>query len=432
MDTTVPHLPDDVLVEILVRLPARYIAGCRAVCRAWRSAISHPIFDRVHSSRPTAVAKITAEHKIEHHGVEGGWIQCRSVNRVIVVDFTGVGPQRTPFPRALCFTSPLSTLVMGSWDGVVCLQREEWPPHPSYGNGFHIHQYVLWNPLTMACATVGPPSRDGGIIGGYVHPETRRFHLLHASGETYHGPCPTIFRILRVGDAVWRELRLQEESSADAEAAPPRIIMNRNPGCVRLHDNLHWLVEWIGSGTSPVRLLAFDTTREKFWSLETPERHGRPFHLKTTRISVLPCGKLCLFPVEQSSSTMEAWMEVWVLEDYPGGPRGSWRWRLKERISLVTWEGFDLRMFFEINQIETVEDGEEGEEVLCLKQANGSIDAYNFRRKTWRTVACETFVYTHLVMHRESVLQGQASFGSATGPLWKYVDWYGQRFYYLE
>uniref|UniRef100_M8C8H2 Uncharacterized protein n=1 Tax=Aegilops tauschii TaxID=37682 RepID=M8C8H2_AEGTA len=52
MDTTVPHLPDDVLVEILVRLPARYIAGCRAVCRAWRSAISHPIFDRVHSSRP--------------------------------------------------------------------------------------------------------------------------------------------------------------------------------------------------------------------------------------------------------------------------------------------------------------------------------------------------------------------------------------------
>uniref|UniRef100_M8C7Y5 Uncharacterized protein n=1 Tax=Aegilops tauschii TaxID=37682 RepID=M8C7Y5_AEGTA len=249
----------------------------------------------------------------------------------------------------------------------------------------------------MACATVGPPSRDGGIIGGYVHPETRRFHLLHASGETYHGPCPTIFRILRVGDAVW----------------------------------LDW-VEWIGSGTSPVRLLAFDTTREKFWSLETPERHGRPFHLKTTRISVLPGGKLCLFPVEQSSSTMEAWMEVWVLEDYPGGPRGSWRWRLKERISLVTWEGFDLRMFFEINQIETVEDGEEGEEVLCLKQANGSIDAYNFRRKTWRTVACETFVYTHLVMHRESVLQGQASFGSATGPLWKYVDWYGQRFYYLE
>ncbi|KAF7007847.1 hypothetical protein CFC21_022736 [Triticum aestivum] len=447
MDTTVPHLPDDVVVEILVRLPARYIAGCRAVCRAWRSAISHPIFDRVHSSRPTAVATITAEHKIERHGVEGGWIQCRSVNRVIVFDFTGFGPQRTPFPRALCFTSPLLTSVMGSWDGVVCLQRSEWqrhpyyfvgiewPPRPSYGNGFHIRQYVLWNPLTMACATVGPPSREGCIIGGYAHPETRRFHLLHASGETDHGPChiirTTIFRILRVGDAVWRELRVQE-TSADADAAPPRIIMNRSPRCVRLHDNLHWLVESIGSGTSTVRLLALDTTREKFWSMETPERHGRPFYLMTTRISVLPGGKLCLFSVEQFSSTMEAWMEVWVLEDYPCGPRGSWRWLLKERISLVTWEGFDLRTFFETNQIETVEDGEEGEEVLRLKQANGRIDAYNFRRKAWRTVACATFVCTHLVMHRESVLQGQASFGSATRPLWKYVDWYGQRFYCLE
>ncbi|KAI5012342.1 hypothetical protein ZWY2020_024476 [Hordeum vulgare] len=424
---SLPHLPDDVLVEILVRLPARYIAGCRAVCRAWRSAIPHPNFDRAHARRPTVVAKVAAHHEFYSYVVQGNFLVHRLGTRAIVFDLIGIGGrQRTPFPRALCFTSVLSTTVMGSWDGVVCLQRGEWPPHPrDDGIHLHAHQYVLWNPLTMACANVGLPARQGIVIGGYAHPETRRFHLLRASGTGR-------YFLLRVGDAVWREISFLEESSAHAHAgnaAPPRILMSGWPRFVRLHDNLHWLVRSMEPGTldTPLWLLAFDTRLEKLWSMETPERHGRPFYLTTTRISALPWGELCIFSVDARSCTME----MWVLDGYSGGPRARGNWRLKERIGMVNWNGSDLAWMLTIctdSQLEAVEDAEE----ILLKQVDGRIDAYNIRRKAWRPVDEATSVPgEHMVMHRESVLQDQASFGNASRPLRKYVDCYGQRFYCL-
>ena len=83
-----------------------------------------------------------------------------------------------------------------------------------------------------------------------------------------------------------------------------------------------------------------------------------------------------------------------------------------------------------------MEDAEEGEELL-LKQLDGRIDAYNIRRKAWRPMDRATLFVAgeYMVMHRESVLQDQSSFGNAARPLRKYVDWYvdwyGQRFYCL-
>jgi hypothetical protein len=54
------NLPGDVLMAILVRLPARSIARCREVCKAWRSVVSHPSFDIAHAERPAAVVNVTA------------------------------------------------------------------------------------------------------------------------------------------------------------------------------------------------------------------------------------------------------------------------------------------------------------------------------------------------------------------------------------
>jgi hypothetical protein len=434
-----PHLPDDVLVEILVRLPGRYIAGCRAVCKAWRSAIAHPIFDHVHAQRPAAVAKVAAHRQIEYCVGRSGILLDRPLTRVFVFDYLHGGRERRPFPRALWFTVPMHTAVRGSWDGVLCLERGDcFPQSPSVVivEGDH---YVLWNPLTMACATVGTPVPGGRIIGGYTHPKTRRFHLLHAIGENDHCVChirPTIFRILRVGDAAWREVPM-EDSSADP--LTPMIMMLgslfRTPHVVRLHNNLHWLVQpTTGSGTA-VRLLVFDTTHERFWSMKAPERHGsgRPLCLMTTRIGVLPRGQmLCVFAVDPWSSTME----MWVLDDYCGaGPSGSGSWRLRERISLISWDGADLsRRFYTDAEVVVAEDARDGEEEVFFKPSDGRLDAYRFRRKAWRTVdlVLDTPVDSeHLVVHGESLLQGQVSFGNANRPLRKYVDRCGQRLYCL-
>jgi hypothetical protein len=191
---TPTQLPDDVIVEILLRLPPHSVARCRAVCRAWRSAISHPSFQRSLAELPAAVAEITADVQRYLYGVEGTQLLLGKQSRAVALEFLGDDCRSR---SALWFTTPLSlfAFVLGSWDGVVCIERGNWP-HPRCIH-FYVEHYVLWNPLTMACATVDTPDRRGQIIAGYAHPETRRFHLLQASGET-HGSLlisPTIFRI---------------------------------------------------------------------------------------------------------------------------------------------------------------------------------------------------------------------------------------------
>ncbi|KAK3124706.1 hypothetical protein QOZ80_7BG0590980 [Eleusine coracana subsp. coracana] len=47
-------LPSDILLEILLRLPGRTLCRFRAVCRAWRSMLSHRAFAAAHVSRHDA------------------------------------------------------------------------------------------------------------------------------------------------------------------------------------------------------------------------------------------------------------------------------------------------------------------------------------------------------------------------------------------
>jgi F-box interacting protein len=415
-------LPADVLVAILVRLPVRSIARCRKVCRAWRSAISHPSFDIAYAQRPAAVVKLTTNELFGFdvdYGGAGVLPKIFATTSVAFELFRGrwhrdnvhINP---PSTRALIFGRTRSS-VRGSWDGVVCIElfshTAEWslvPLPPRYG---HADQYVLWNPVTMACAAVSPPAGGGEIMGAYSHPSTRRFHLVHASGETVgdHLMAPTSFRILRVGDDVWREIPLKEEISMAGHYAR----------CVSLHGSLHWLVLW--GSKSKLRLLAFDTTREKFWLMEAPApprlRDGAAEDVLTmARLGVLSGGKLCTFIVEPSTSTMA----VWVLDDYMKPSI----WRLKERISLVSRDKSDLSRKFSMDtEVEVVEGVREGEEIfLHHNDGTSRIDAYNLGRKEWRIVNFAPWVF--MLMHSVSILPHRVSFGDAPWALSRTDDRY--------
>ncbi|KAG2643882.1 hypothetical protein PVAP13_2KG353500 [Panicum virgatum] len=44
----VPELPDEIVVEILVRLPVKSLVRCTSVCKAWQAVVSDPVFIRAH------------------------------------------------------------------------------------------------------------------------------------------------------------------------------------------------------------------------------------------------------------------------------------------------------------------------------------------------------------------------------------------------
>uniref|UniRef100_A0A0D9VUH3 F-box domain-containing protein n=1 Tax=Leersia perrieri TaxID=77586 RepID=A0A0D9VUH3_9ORYZ len=438
-DMTLPpvqQLPDDLLQEILLRLPPRSIARCLAVCKGWRSAISATSFRRAHAERPAVVAIVTA---MASYCPECD--ACKLPDRMLylsdsancdAVSFKAPFrwrdgrnthlhmPHSSRSPRRLVFPSHsgvLDTLVVGSWDGVLCVQR-----------GVPLREYVLWNPTAKTCATVSPPPSRGVIIGGYTHPSTTRFHLLHASPRSL-GPglfAPTAFRIHRVGDGgAWREVPLLLPGG--------HSLTMHGARSVSLHGNLHWIVQLRGSAAQRLRVLVFEPAHERFRLIEAPPPlagRGEEDLLARSRVCVMSNGQLCVVAVCPATSTME----MWVLDDdyHSDAPR---RWRLKERLSLmVMWCMRDpSTTFTSETQVEVVHGDVEGEEVMV--HHNGLVDVYSLRRRRWSSTFCVSrsevcVVDAALLPYRESV--AQPSFGEATRLLQHTVKGEGNCWYYLK
>ncbi|OEL29541.1 hypothetical protein BAE44_0009439 [Dichanthelium oligosanthes] len=135
-----PPLPDDVLLEILVRLPARSIGRFRAVCRSWLAATTQPSFDRALAGRPPTVGEITSEvtflgtnkrlgDVLKFDLFHGRWHRSGNDDDDVHV----IGPSSSP--SAIAFTRVNdyhAFTVHGSWDGVLCLQRRWVPPANDY------------------------------------------------------------------------------------------------------------------------------------------------------------------------------------------------------------------------------------------------------------------------------------------------------------
>ncbi|KAG2551655.1 uncharacterized protein LOC120652235 [Panicum virgatum] len=177
-------LTDHEIAEILARLPPRCIARSRAVCRAWNAIASHPSVERVLAERPAAV---TAVMKYATRWIEDDEDPHEPVDDVRVDRFRGrwhpdVHSTDSSLRAFSLDGMTISAEDFRSWDGVLCTRVFPLNPEPDA-----VTYYVLWNPLTKACAVVSGPAAQGRLIGGYAHPATGRFHLLHSSDVAVPG-----------------------------------------------------------------------------------------------------------------------------------------------------------------------------------------------------------------------------------------------------
>ncbi|KAF8728811.1 hypothetical protein HU200_018091 [Digitaria exilis] len=387
-----PSLTDDAVAEILARLPAICIGRFRAVCKAWNALASHPSVDRVLAARRPTVTAIIKERDTTLWWLDDDDPRRHRVDAARIDRFRGrwhPDVHRTPpSPLAISLDDDdvaISTEAFRSWDGVLCTHVLPRRPDDSGNAG-----YMLWNPPTNACAVVAAAGH-GRIVGGYAHPVTGRFHLLHGTDVAVPSDnlaARTTVRILRVGDVTgWREVSLPPSLST-------MTMSGEKDRSVSLHGNLHWLVN-PGSGkkAAAAALLVFDTVREKFRFMAAPESPG--LDPTTARLRVVPGGnkqQLCVLALTKQKQPAVA-LEVWVLDDYSSEPRRSWR--LRETIGL---DGTRLlrTTFVAAAAVEVVEGVNEGEEVFV--HLEDGIEAYSVRSKVWRRV---------------SAIQPEISFGKA-------------------
>ncbi|XP_050219543.1 F-box/kelch-repeat protein At3g06240-like [Mercurialis annua] len=259
------RLPEDLIIEILSRLPAKPLIRFKKVSKIWNSIISDPQFIKLHLQRAKQtnnnvrlLLSTFSPQSLDFEAFSNGDLS----NAITKVSF----------PEIVKGPPTFYVKIIGSCDGLVCLLDD-------HGTMF------LWNPTTEECKKL--PNPKGAIYSMFLHGVgynvgTDDYGVLIASyfsGEI-------IVELYTLKTNMWREIEnvgpIPEESSGFSGIA--------------WNGTLYWLkVKEVSNVNKKVYVIvSFDMADEKFKEVVSlPER----FDPSSDKVSLgMPeNGKLCVF-----------------------------------------------------------------------------------------------------------------------------------------
>lgn len=132
METRTEYLPEEILTDILLRLPVKSLIRFRLVCKSWFTLLKNPNFIATHLNHSSAY---NCNHLLVHTQAENHAISLLS-NKTLNVTLKIDSP-RTPKVVE-------REVIVGSCNGLVCLSRDS--------------EIVLWNPATKEHKVLPTPS----------------------------------------------------------------------------------------------------------------------------------------------------------------------------------------------------------------------------------------------------------------------------------
>ncbi|KAG6646866.1 F-box/kelch-repeat protein At3g06240-like [Carya illinoinensis] len=285
------HLPETVVVEILLRLPVKSLLRFRYVSKRWRSLISDPRFAKSHfrqASERSQRLLISSRSEILS-------LDCNVPFR----DSSTLREHVVPSLRR-----GRHVRIVGSCNGLVCVAVHR-------HKGFHI-----WNPSTGDVRKLPDPTfslRGENYWHGFGYdPSTDDYKLLVASFlflPRYQGSEGKLFSLKRNS---WKTILLGADASSQAYEST-WILCN---------GSLHWQLElWeeLGSVWVPEcrdQICVFDLAEEKFHEMLMPVEVGDRFN----GIFFCALGNLggCLYFISYNRTHINLWrmMECGVRESW--------------------------------------------------------------------------------------------------------------------
>ncbi|KAJ4838767.1 hypothetical protein Tsubulata_040787 [Turnera subulata] len=306
----IESLPDDLIINILSRLPADHVLECRRVCKRWRALTSTSSFARLQLKRATpgilaGCMNYRNPRCIYVNSASEGLLQPmrRFLNAALLLDDEGepIPPHQLAEPNIWLLTSR---------DGLILGRRKE----PDY--------VVVINPLTQEEITIPEHSNNENkafTCGLYFHPPTKEYRMLSAflQGNYYQ------YIIVNLPtSSSWRALSHRFyccPASSDAILAS---------------GNLHWIVE------HNTHILTLKMQKDDHPCANSILR----FNIFTENLDTMPhpehgtcpgpsCGQMRLLEVDGNLSLSHRRgysVNVWTLADY-----ASWHWRRRYKLDLA-------------------------------------------------------------------------------------------------
>ncbi|KAL1555694.1 F-box/kelch-repeat protein-like protein [Salvia divinorum] len=291
---------EDIVINILHRLPVKTLLRCTAVSKSWRSLITSPEFTLSHlqfaSSSQQAAPSLLLRRCI------------KSSERYELYS----DDESSSFARLAAFQFPFKSMnsfftIVGSCNGLLCLSDDR---------VYLMNTVVLWNPSVRRSVLLPKPNLIYNSYGSFTQ------YL----GFGFDSVCSDykVVRITYVDVAVHPQIELYKLSSGVwkdlsccVELVPVICSGSRQ---VYVNGASHWTARYMDSYDVVV---AFDMCLEVFRTMKLPVLHLSDNQLRSRDLAVyIDCLALTLWDV----SGAEPCFCVWVMQEY--GVEKSWTKKL--------------------------------------------------------------------------------------------------------
>ncbi|KAF6987144.1 hypothetical protein CFC21_004815 [Triticum aestivum] len=319
-------LDDDVVTEILLRLPCTSVLRSRAVCKVWHRITTDPSFLAAHAERrPAELLVVSREPEFE-------WAYQDRVDTIPLSLRANDGPAGCQ--RELHYPDHCDVhLLVGCCDGLLLFLLGRFPP------GQCCSYFFVCNPVTRQGTWLDlmPPACRGNLrvlCGFYRHGPSGEHRFLVLANEPQSPKSLMTNMDFFPGSAahyVFNFAAATVSSKAPRRLGPvpgnvvvnPYGSENQVPSHLYHRGKLHWTTH--PQATSTGKILAFDTLSEEFRLISCPAwPTGQYSYLHDLCLMELH-GRLAI----TTNLLCGEFMELWVLEDYDDDRSWSHRFRIQ-------------------------------------------------------------------------------------------------------
>ncbi|TVU47359.1 hypothetical protein EJB05_06957 [Eragrostis curvula] len=278
-------LPEEILSEILLLLPPKYILRCRAVCKDLLRVVSDHSFLVAHHRRQPPRRLFSFLRDVGDRSDDLGLFDyCVESFDLRNHEFQSVVRFTADDYSCLEDDSPLA--IHAACDGLLLMSFE--------------NLLYLCNPTTRQWVSISRPSlRHDTIMGLYAHGSSSEYRVLYCRRN--HGN--PLFFISTVNSEIERCIHPSLSSASMKKWMGKRSEDDHLKEPFLFNGNLHWLP---CLGRQKNNILVFDTLREIFWWLRVPFK----IRLAVSLLEVK--GTLAMSNSHMGSSKVD----VWFLLDY--------------------------------------------------------------------------------------------------------------------
>ncbi|XP_058211472.1 F-box protein CPR1-like [Rhododendron vialii] len=245
------HMPNDLLTEILARLPVVSLLRFKSVCKPWYSLITSPSFVTKHLNQSITNTESNGDKLLLR------LYDDKKERYLLLNDDDEFGDEYSELE--LPFELPFGCYrVVGSYNGLLCLSDDY------YSSGQP--QIIIWNPSTRNSVIILPTAPKPqcpyvSVYGFGAHPTTQEYKVIRLEYKLQSlFKLPPKVEIYTQGTRSWRGI----------SSAPPHCFLTSRWSQAFLNGVVHWVYESFCECVPPNLIMSFDMASESFSVLMLP------------------------------------------------------------------------------------------------------------------------------------------------------------------